>query len=101
MPGPVIICLVLAQYLQKRDTPGRKQQISSDDHQYHRHEEQENGRDRIADSDGDIVTAAQRCDPRQGHDPLCLRFPFSRVPGPEQLNRVCPIDLPDGIKTDE
>ena len=101
MPCPVIIFPVFPQDLQKGDAPGGEEQIGPDDDQHHCHEEQQQGRHRVTDRDGDIISAAYRDQPRQSQKPSGGRLFLPRVPGLQQGDGIRHMDLPDGVDADQ
>ena len=88
----IIESFVLFQGLQHKNTPGHEQKVGADDHQYHRHEEQDKGLQGVLGGKGDVIAPAQGQQAQHQQRPLDLGLPLACIGRGEQLYRLHPGD---------
>ena len=93
----VIEALVLFQQLQKRRNAGEEQQVRAQNHQHHRHKEQQQGREGVLHRQGQVVPRPQQDGPQYRQHPVGLGLLFAHLPAVEQLDGVRQPHLEDVV----
>ena len=97
----VVETLVFPQQLEQGNAARRKQQIRSENHANHRHEEQQHGGHCICHGNADVIPRPQKDQAQQRQHPIGFGLPLTDLAAAQQLDGVGQMNLPDGVEQDQ